>query len=1786
MAVDLIERAACSSPSAPTPATKLLQSGPLARGLFLARALQKILAEKDTKRSQNTPLREACEAALEQVSEKLKASGQSADENVDADTPMPPPGDDLVMVAADKYFTPFRLACECKSAKVTRTALDCLQKMMAYGHINSHMMAEVEGFPDAMRLVDLVVETICKCFVGEATDESVQLQIIKALLTAVTSNVCDIHEGTLLRAVRTCYNIYLTSRSAVNQTTAKATLTQMINVIFRRMEDVSDDIRAFLKNNKAGATSVKDADETTTDDMATAIMTAPDTHSAAAENGATPAAQPEAAGVVDGAAVEAKTEALAVVQRVVSDIVERAINPPGSPTDEADQSDKTEPAALGRQGSERALQDPRYGHVYRKDAFLVLRSMCKLSMKDLPAKEIDAKSHELRSKILSLELQLAILQSAGDWFRQDPLFIDGIKQYLCVALSKNGVSHVPEVFELALAIFMMLLTKFKQYLKMQIEVFLKDILFSMLETSLSSFRHKWLVVVTLSKIARDKQTVIDLYLNYDCDEYLANVLERMINNLSRVAQGRASSELGASPQQESNMKVKGVECLASLMRCLDEWSRPLFATDDDSRSEADAVSESDADAADSAARAQADEALQFAERKQKKAQREAGITLFNNKPRKGIKYLIENHFLEDTDDAIAEFLHSEERLDRTAIGEYLGEGDARCIRVMHRYIDLIDFSRHPEFLSSLRFFLGSFRLPGESQKIDRLMEKFAARYYELHKAQGVFASADAAYVLAFSVIMLTTDLHSSKVKNKITKEGFLNMTRGINDNRDLPRDFVEGIFDDIAREEIKLKGKSGNQRSYGSELQNATPRVRAQLYHEERKNLEASAEEAMTKAHAGRTDSEFLTATQSEHVKPLFQTVWTSLMAGFTVPLNESNDTHVIDECLLGLRLCIHIACIFDLQLEREAFVPALAKFTNLNNFAEIRPKNVEAVRCILDVGIHEGDYLGASWKDILTCVSQLELAQLTGSSNRRRSEYLSETASQDIVVAADKIFTSSKKLDGKAVVEFVRALCEVSIEELTQHTPPRMYSLTKTVEIAYYNMERIRLEWAHIWAIMGEYFNRVGCMTNEDVAFFAVDSLRQLSIKFLEKGELANYSFQKDFLRPFEYIMSHNKSVKLRDMVVRCVANMVQSKANNIRSGWKNMFFVFSLAASDSDQNIVNLAFTTTKHIFENYFSKTNDHRASLIAASFMDAVNCLSEFACNSHFPELSMDAIRQLRLCASAVADMPELFTNPQEEAEPEPQIWVRGWFPVLFGLSRIIDRCKLDVRTRALTVMFEIMKTYGEQFLAQWWTDLFRVVFRIFDGKKLHGMTTAQERNEWMSTTCTHALRSIVDVVSQFFDTLQECVLPDLLKLLEWSILQESEQLARTGAECLHILVMSNGFNFTDASWSAICDCLKSLFTNTKPVELIEFGAEQQRRARERAEQKQRVQQKQQASEAQNSSDANGKPKGPRPSGDVGGVEQVQAVVAEGGADTKSTAEQSSSKTEAGGAPADKSAKPAKGGAALLAEAADDADATPLPKRAAQPQPNQQALFSKIIIKCVVQLELIQTVEWIVLSSTRPESEAPVKRRLHVPSLSQEGNQTALNRGRYEQEGKALAMPLDQAGEMFACLTSERLLILLGCLVESYQFAHDFNANDDLRTALWEAGFMRNRSKPNLLKQETTALSCSLRILFRLYETEDRREIWPEVEERINEMCSYTLKWYLAHVGPDTREIWLPIINLILREMLAMSDERFQEHAARHFSSVIECVTVACDSSLGVNAVFLAAFFSRCGRFKIL
>jgi len=56
------------------------------------------------------------------------------------------------------------------------------------------------------------------------------------------------------------------------------------------------------------------------------------------------------------------------------------------------------------------------------------------------------------------------------------------------------------------------------------------------------------------------------------------------------------------------------------------------------------------------------------------------------------------------------------------------------------------------------------------------------------------------------------------------------------------------------------------------------------------------------------------------------------------------------------------------------------------------------------------------------------------------------------------------------------------------------------------------------------------------------------------------------------------------------------------------------------------------TDNLYEQQFSVMID--------SFQDAVKCLSEFACNTAFPDTSMEAIRLLRICAKYVVDKPQV------------------------------------------------------------------------------------------------------------------------------------------------------------------------------------------------------------------------------------------------------------------------------------------------------------------------------------------------------------------------------------------------------------------------------------------------------------------------------------------------------------------------------------------------------------------
>ena len=195
--------------------------------VLISSALETIAASREARRS--TPLKEAVEHAL-----KLVRAGQGGDR-------------------PREIFEPLRLACETGNEKLQVVSLDCISKLISYSffvepdvHPSQHLASpplspsvhqkEASDSQTNLRpptLVDVVVHTVTACHT-ETTPDTVSLQIVKALLSLVLSPTLLVHQSSLLKAVRTVYNIFLLSPDPVNQTVAQGGLTQMVNHVFSR----------------------------------------------------------------------------------------------------------------------------------------------------------------------------------------------------------------------------------------------------------------------------------------------------------------------------------------------------------------------------------------------------------------------------------------------------------------------------------------------------------------------------------------------------------------------------------------------------------------------------------------------------------------------------------------------------------------------------------------------------------------------------------------------------------------------------------------------------------------------------------------------------------------------------------------------------------------------------------------------------------------------------------------------------------------------------------------------------------------------------------------------------------------------------------------------------------------------------------------------------------------------------------------------------------------------------------------------------------------------------------------------------------------------------------------------------------------------------------------------------------------------------------------------------------------------------------------------------------------
>jgi brefeldin A-inhibited guanine nucleotide-exchange protein len=1168
---------------------------------------------------------------------------------------------------ANQISSVLRMACESKVSAIMEAALDCLEKLLGHGYIRGTTpFFEKPG----EKLITVIIDCISNCF--DAPDDNVQLQILKAFLTIVTTSSCDIHETNLMSSVRTCYNIYLVTKNQNNRNAAKGTLTQMLHAIFQRMD--------VLKGSKhAVPRSTNDTNESKQNVGSGSEMSQNSFDSLLPQSSATNSNVSESGDNTKNVSVEklaisqsrspseTKPQSEMIAENIVSEMVDEVIkkSPPPPSSEPTPQSVQSSPQfSMSPQFSTSALKEIPNGELIYNDAFLVFRALCKLSMKDIPPDNNDEQSIDVLSKVLSLELLFNIVDTAVPFFKHNERFIDdAIRKYLCFSILTNGLSPIRKVFRLSMSIFLALVFNFKEYLKAEIEVIFEKIILRILESSSSTQFQKRMVIQVLHKICKKPQLLCDIFLNYDCDPGGKNIFESMVKDLSKIAQ---SEPLNSDPEKnEVGTKTLALEVIVSVLRSLVDWSAELYEPPEDasSTSESESSDREETEIGDTSINAllKAHTPDKFEQQKQLKLLLERGKEIFRLHPKKGVKFFIQAGLCGSTPAEVAAFFRQTPGLDRTKMGEYFGERDPFCISVLHSFVDSMNF-RGMEIDAALRKFLYDFRLPGEGQKIDRIIEKFAERYYA-QNPNSYFATADVAYMVAFGLVLLNTDLHHPENKDKMSvakwKESLRNLSEAMKTFDDA---YLDVLYERIAKEQIRFIDDDERFDVINRNISAINnPKNRQAMFAQQTQQLIKKTQEQIKEK--SKLKSQFFKASSITYVKPMFQVSWHPILISFGLILDETEDLKIVSLCLEGFKLAIRIAGMFYMDLELDAFVTTLAKFTHLESLSEIKPKNIECIHTLIEIALTEGNNLRNSWKSVLNRISQLERLHILGSGGKiddsmgnnqpsdatttisplknlpttaKRATNFSNfevvnaptVASQIKTSTIDRIFTNSAKLNNNAILDFVVSLCAVSKDELSLANP-RIFSLQKLVEIAHFNMNnRIRIVWLKIWKVLAEHFTFAGCHDNKRVAMYAIDSLRQLSVKFLEKEELANYNFQKEFLKPFE-VVSKTDSRDIRELVAQCLGQMIKSRATAIKSGWKNILTVITTAAFDSDDSIVKLCWEIVEHIHDNCFQMLIEQGV------FREYVQSLAAYATSARQVDIASKAIQALHTCAEFLA-----------------------------------------------------------------------------------------------------------------------------------------------------------------------------------------------------------------------------------------------------------------------------------------------------------------------------------------------------------------------------------------------------------------------------------------------------------------------------------------------------------------------------------------------------------------------
>lgn len=556
---------------------------------------------------------------------------------------------------------------------------------------------------------------------------------------------------------------------------------------------------------------------------------------------------------------------------------------------------------------------------------------------------------------VGLRLLTIAVETAADVIAAVPSLQTLIQDETCRSLFSLLNSDRLSVVAAACRLCFLLFESARTRLKFQLETYLLKLMEIVAhESPKVAYERRLVALEAIAQLCRTPGLVTELYLNYDCDCHTSDLFQELIKHLSKNVSPLATGGIYTIHLLSLEALLIVVDSIEA--HCLTQRNGKGNGLLEHQSSSRMPPAARKSRLVELSADVPSEEHLSSIRHKKKLLI--AGAEHFNSKPAKGIQFLQENGLLSDPLDPtqVAVLLRECSRLDKKMIGEYIS--NRKNLNVLEAFVHSFDF-HGIRIDEALRYYLETFRLPGEAPLISLLMEQFADHWFKCNDAP--FFNADAAFTLAYAVIMLNVDQHNTNVKRQnipMTVDEFKRNLTKVNGGQDFESSMLEEIYQAIRSEEIVMPAEQT-----GLVKDNYLWKVLLR--------------------RGATKDGRYIHAPSGIFDRDLFALSWSPTMAALSCLLDKAQPegSGIVEWVLQAIRKLSTVAAHFSRTDVFDHIVQTMIKFSCLLPSGDNPPiqavafgqnrKAQVATSTVFQLVQRHGDILREGWKPLVECIMQ-----------------------------------------------------------------------------------------------------------------------------------------------------------------------------------------------------------------------------------------------------------------------------------------------------------------------------------------------------------------------------------------------------------------------------------------------------------------------------------------------------------------------------------------------------------------------------------------------------------------------------------------------------------------------------------------------------------------------------------------------------------------------------------------------------------------------------------------------